>query len=92
MLRHQKFKFLLVLEVALIILFKTQNVGAEFYKNVFYIAPMVLGVYLYGMVFGYHCPNCKKNQIMKSMYKYALPKLHCWNCGEDLERNNKNGT
>ena len=92
MLRNKKFKLLLVIEVILIILFRMQDVGSDFYKNIFYIAPMILGVYLTGMILGYHCRNCKRNQIIKSMYKYALPKSNCWNCGNNLENDENNGT
>ena len=85
MLKHQKFKMFLVIEVVLIILFRTQTIGLDFYTNIFWASGMVLGIYLAVFILNYRCGKCHKNQVAKSSLSYRLPTSHCWYCHVNLD-------
>jgi hypothetical protein len=86
LLRSQKFKLVLVIEVVLIILYRLQVVELDSLPNVFWISSMIFGIYLFGLILGYHCQSCNKNQVYKSTFSYRLPTSHCWSCNEIVEK------
>jgi len=86
LLRSQRFKLVLAIEVILIIFYRLQIVELDSFPNILWILSMIFGIYLLGLILGYHCKNCNKNQVYKSIFSYRLPTSHCWSCNEDVEK------
>jgi hypothetical protein len=59
----------------------------NFYLSPFYIGGMVFGVLLVIAVINYFCPNCQKNQVMRSFLSYRLPQPCCFNCEYNIDEN-----
>ncbi len=85
MRRYQKFRFALIFQVALTVLFNIAPHLLESLNTLLWIVGFCNGIYIFIMIFNYFCPRCKKNQVMKGLYSYSLPSERCWNCKEKID-------
>lgn len=92
MARHIKFRLTLLALVICIVGFNFVKVDGLFYQNPFYILSFVIAIVLIVQSINYYCPNCKKNQVIRSFLSYKLPKERCYTCGSalDADRGNEN--
>ena len=85
MTRSKRFQLALVFEIIFIIIFNFLTLDITFYQNPFWIAGIVLGVYLALTGLAYYCPKCQKHQIFTDK-GLSPPKEHCWNCGANINK------
>ncbi|AEE24470.1 hypothetical protein Glaag_3538 [Glaciecola sp. 4H-3-7+YE-5] len=86
MAKHKKFQVILIALILCIIGFNFINIGGEFFLNPFYILSFVTAIILIVKSINYICPNCRKNQVIRSFLSYRMPKEKCYSCGCQLDR------
>ena len=87
MARHKKFQAILIALVISILGFNLIDIGSEFFLNPFYILSFVIAFLLIIKSINYTCPNCRKNQVIRSFLSYRMPKTNCYSCGTKLDNN-----
>lgn len=86
MSRSNKFILLLALHVLCILGFNFVSVGGDFFLNPFYILSFVTFFILIGKAIGYLCPLCGRNQVIRSLLSYRIPKEKCYFCRGPLDQ------
>ena len=86
MARHKKFQVVLVGLISCIIGFNFINVNGDFFLNPFYLFSFFMAIILIVKSINYTCPNCEKNQVIRSYMSYRMPKEKCYSCGCSLDK------
>jgi len=86
MKKHIKFQAVLIALIISIIGFNLVRSGGEFFVNPFYILSFVFAIVLIVKSINYICPNCNKNQVIRSFLSYRIPKAECYSCGCEINK------
>ena len=85
MKKHAKFRSVLAAFIICIIGFNFISISGDFFLNPFYILSVVTAVILIIKSINYTCPNCEKNQVIRSFLSYRMPKEKCYSCGSLID-------
>ncbi|GIU52662.1 hypothetical protein TUM4438_45920 [Shewanella sairae] len=85
MVKHKKFQLILISLVLCIIGFNFISISGEFFLNPFYVLSFIIAIILIVKSINYKCPDCGRNQVIRSFLNYKLPKKKCYSCGSRLD-------